>query len=92
MEQDSTKGIGRSEGHCQDWNTLEFFTHATLQEVRDCLDAGADTNAADDGGRTPLDLAVACNNNPEVAEATRGAGERGGRGCRAKWSSTASKP
>ena len=35
---------------CSDWNTPSFFDTATADEARECLDAGADPEARDEGG------------------------------------------
>ena len=43
---------------CDDWNTGEFFKTATAAEVTGCLQAGADPNARDEHGSTPLHWAV----------------------------------
>ena len=64
----------RSKGDCQEWNTEAFFTSATPGEVRGCLDAGADANAADDGGKTPLHWASERNENVEVVRVLLDAG------------------
>ena len=64
----------RSLEHCRQWNTEEFFRNATPQEARDCLDAGADINARDDFGQTPLHFAASLNENPQVAAALIQAG------------------
>ena len=43
---------------CLDWNTDPYFAAATIQDASRCLDAGADPNAFDEFGRTPLYWAV----------------------------------
>ncbi len=50
-------GQGFAQG-CEGWNTTPFFVAATLAEVVDCLEAGADVNARNPGGFTPLHLAA----------------------------------
>ena len=42
---------------CDQWNTSEFFSAASAEEVQQCLTAGADTEARDLIGLTPLHLA-----------------------------------
>ncbi len=42
---------------CERWNTRQFFKSATVREVVDCLEAGADVNAQVEG-RTPLHWTV----------------------------------
>ena len=48
---------------CEGWNTLEFFQSASVEHINQCLNAGADPNAHDYDGYTPLhwteDAAVA---------------------------------
>ena len=43
---------------CDDWNTRRFFHTATAETVAACLQAGADVNARDENGMTPLLLAT----------------------------------
>ncbi len=43
---------------CDDWNTWGFFEDAEGDLVRTCLAAGADHNARDDYGHTPLHRAA----------------------------------
>ena len=40
------------------WNTREFFGSTTLEEVIEYLEAGAEVNARDESGKTPLHYAV----------------------------------
>ena len=45
---------------CDDWNTRSFFEIARVEDVRHCLDAGAEVNARGEAfGRTPLHAAAA---------------------------------
>ena len=39
---------------CDEWNTYVFFAQANLADVERCLAAGADPNARDEHGFTPL--------------------------------------
>ena len=51
-----------------DWNTIDFFEIATVADVTACLDAGADPNARDQLGYTPLHFAAAFNSDPAVVK------------------------
>ena len=59
---------------CQKWNTKDYFTTATVQDVKACLAAGADLRARDKRGQTPLHWAARSNENPEVLQALLTAG------------------
>ena len=59
---------------CDDWNTPAFFKAATAATVQDCLGAGADPNARDAFGFTPLHWAAAESQTPEVVTALVNAG------------------
>ena len=56
------------------WNTMEFFETATVAAVTTCLNSGADVNAQDQSGYTPLHYAVAFNSDPAVAKTLLKAG------------------
>ena len=49
------------------WLTENFFTHATSEGVRQCLDAGADPNAKGKDGQAPLHLAAKSGTSEIVA-------------------------
>ena len=51
---------------CADWNTKAFFEASEASEVTRCLQAGADPNARDERGWTPLHHAARYNANPAV--------------------------
>ena len=60
--------------NCTDWNTQAFFLVATPARVSECLGAGADLNARDKQGKTPLHTAALWNKNPAVFAALLKAG------------------
>lgn len=60
---------------CDDWNTYEFLSTATVEAVLECLDTGADVNAREPaGGFTPLHWTLRHNNDPAVSLALIEAG------------------
>ena len=56
------------------WNTIDFFENATVAAVSASLDAGADVNAQDQSGYSPLHYAAAFNSNPAVVKTLLKAG------------------
>ena len=67
-------------GDCADWNSRGFFDSATVEDVVDCLQSGADPQAreVDAGpfrqGWTPLHRAAESTESPEVIEILLDAG------------------
>ena len=59
---------------CDDWPTPAFFKAATAATVQDCLGAGADPNARDVFGLTPLHRAAEISQTPEIITALVNAG------------------
>ena len=59
---------------CLGWNTGAFFQHSTVAGVRACLAAGANVNARDEDGFTPLHKAAWLNPDPAVIVALVNAG------------------
>jgi hypothetical protein len=64
--------LAAQETDCDGWVTsdasvaVQFWEAATSETVSDCLNAGADANAGNESGDTPLLLAAAYNSNPDV--------------------------
>lgn len=67
---------GVSATECSQWNTLGWFTKAGLEEIQECLAAGANPNARDAQGETPLSTVtvLTTNTNPAVIRALVDAG------------------
>ena len=59
---------------CDDWNTDRFFESASIEEVKACLKAGANPEARDEQGRTPLHAAAKFSTDPAVIVTLRKAG------------------
>ncbi len=59
---------------CTDWMTDTFFSAASIQDVRSCLEAGASVTERDNEGRTPLHLATAVATDAAVVGELLGAG------------------
>ncbi len=59
---------------CAEWNTRGFFESATLEQLEGCLDAGAEVNARDGSGFTPLHNAAGWSANPAIIETLVAAG------------------
>ena len=63
--------------NCEGWNTRDtrnYFQFATVGDIENCLHTGADPNARDRNGSTPLHNAAQSNLNPAVIEALLEAG------------------
>ena len=67
-------GAAQAGPDCEAWNTKKFFGTATVEDVTSCLAGGADVEARDKNGSTPLHLAAEYNENPAVIEALVAAG------------------
>ena len=71
---------GQAVVDCRKWNTKKFFRKATVENVRACIEAGADVNARDGGSWsdctkcTPLHRAALYNENAAVVQVLIDAG------------------
>ena len=70
----TSEGQPESECNLWMWRTETFFQTATVQDVKACLDAGADPNARAEDKDTPLHWAAWSNENPMVIQALLAAG------------------
>ena len=59
---------------CHGWNTNGFFGSLTADDVRQCVEAGAELDARDVLGNTPLHLAVGEGASPNVVQVLLNAG------------------
>ena len=59
---------------CTDWDSRGYFLVVTIEDVAACLQSGANPEARDENGWTPLQKAVILNQNPAVIEALLDAG------------------
>ena len=59
---------------CPDWLKESFFETATAEDVRQCLATGANVNAQNTYGETPLHIAAGYSQSPEVIIALLEAG------------------
>ena len=73
---EDTAPAGVHATECSQWNTRGWFTKAGLEEIQECLAAGANPNARDAQGETPLSMVtvLATNKAPAVIRALVDAG------------------
>ena len=45
--------LGKTKIKCKNWNTEEYFSSATSDEVAYCLESGVDVNVRSENGGTP---------------------------------------
>ena len=72
--EDAGDGAATATGSCTQWKTREFFASATPDDVTNCLAAGADPNALDHTGTTPLQYAAWLRKEPATLETLIAAG------------------
>ena len=53
---------------CDNWNSADFFEHATIDHVSTCINEGVDANERDMNNMTPVHWAAAKNTDPAVIE------------------------
>ena len=70
----ATKSAAASSPDCDGWNTKTWAQQATVDSVKACLRAGADTSVRDEKENTPLHLAAIYSIHPGVIAALREAG------------------
>ena len=66
--------IPMSAADCDEWNTRDYFSVATVQDVTACLQAGTAIGARDKDGNTPLHHAARRSRNPAIVQALLDAG------------------
>ena len=59
---------------CRNWNTKTFFQSATVAIISNCIKTGANVNAQDRSGWTPLHYAAAFSETPAILMALLNAG------------------
>lgn len=72
----STAPAAAAEVSGADWNTSAFFSRARAADVSACLEAGAEVDARDEDGETPLHQAAENGQAPAVLEALLKAGAK----------------
>ena len=70
----ATKPAPASSPNCDGWNTKTWSQQATVDSVKACLRAGANPNARDKTGKTPMHHAARASKNPGVIAALVKAG------------------
>ena len=71
---DSILDVPAPAAGCDDWNSRGYSQAATAEKVADCLRSGADLEARNKYGRTPLHYAAMFNGNPAVTNLLMEAG------------------
>ena len=71
---ESSRVVGQAALECEDWNTGTFFARANAADVSYCVNAGADVNAENKDGWTPLRFAAARSKDAAVVAALVEAG------------------